>query len=235
MCCDLGLPSVLDMTTLIADPRVADRPVHDNDEPLVDLATRGIACANLSLAPRNGRLARAGVADRLAAADVALPPGIRLLVLEGFRTAESQRQIMTWYSGQLRAANPGFSDEDIRRLASRYVAPIDVAPHVAGAAVDVTLVDRDRIELDMGTPVDATPEESGNACAFDAAISAQARQNRELLASVLSGVGLVNYPTEWWHWSYGDRYWAHLTGAACACYGPVQPELLTAALVWVRP
>ena len=33
--------------------------------------------------------------------------------------------------------------------------------------------------------------------------------------------GTMNYPTEWWHWSYGDRYWALLTGAPAALYGPV--------------
>jgi len=26
---------------------------------------------------------------------------------------------------------------------------------------------------------------------------------------------------EWWHWSYGDRYWALMTGATAAVYGPV--------------
>ncbi|PZS06630.1 MAG: hypothetical protein DLM55_12605 [Acidimicrobiales bacterium] len=31
----------------------------------------------------------------------------------------------------------------------------------------------------------------------------------------------INYPTEWWHWSFGDRYWALLTGASVAIYGPV--------------
>ena len=39
--------------------------------------------------------------------------------------------------------------------------------------------------------------------------------------TVLCGAGLVNYPTEWWHWSYGDRYWALMTGATAAVYGPV--------------
>jgi zinc D-Ala-D-Ala dipeptidase len=38
---------------------------------------------------------------------------------------------------------------------------------------------------------------------------------------VLCREGLVNYPTEWWHYSYGDRYWALATGAAAALYGPV--------------
>jgi D-alanyl-D-alanine dipeptidase len=29
-----------------------------------------------------------------------------------------------------------------------------------------------------------------------------------------------NYPTEWWHWSSGDRYWALITKADNAIYGP---------------
>jgi hypothetical protein len=34
---------------------------------------------------------------------------------------------------------------------------------------------------------------------------------------------LVNYPTEWWHWFYGDRYWAMSTGGSHARYGPNRP------------
>ena len=52
-------------------------------------------------------------------------------------------------------------------------------------------------------------------------IGASARAHRVLLASVLGGAGLVNYPTEWWHWSFGDRYWALMTGADAAVYGPL--------------
>lgn len=40
-----------------------------------------------------------------------------------------------------------------------------------------------------------------------------------MLGEALSAAGLVNYPTEWWHWSYGDRYWALQTGAPAALYG----------------
>jgi D-alanyl-D-alanine dipeptidase len=36
----------------------------------------------------------------------------------------------------------------------------------------------------------------------------------------------VNYPTEWWHWSFGDRYWAYVTGTGRSHYGPA---LLTGA------
>ena len=48
-----------------------------------------------------------------------------------------------------------------------------------------------------------------------------ARAARDLLARALTDAGLVNYPTEWWHWSFGDRYWALVTGAPVALYGPV--------------
>nr|WP_211267284.1 M15 family metallopeptidase [Nonomuraea candida] len=34
--------------------------------------------------------------------------------------------------------------------------------------------------------------------------------------------GFVNYPTEWWHWSFGERYWAFITRARYARYGIVE-------------
>lgn len=210
------------MTILIADPRVAAIAVHDNAEPLVDLQSCGLACATSSVHDAPGRLVRRGVARRLVAADAALPVGIRLLIVEGFRSSAAQLAIAASYSEQLREAFPSIGEVEVERLASRYVAPLHVAPHVAGAAVDLTLIDSAGRELPMGTAVDATPEESGNAIAFAAdTIGMDARVHRTLLASVLTAAGLVNYPTEWWHWSYGDRYWAHVTGAGAACYGPV--------------
>ena len=86
-----------------------------------------------------------------------------------------------------------------------------------------TPVDAAGEQLDLGTPIDATPEESKGRCYLDAGgLSPDARAHRDLLASVLRSAGLVNYPTEWWHWSFGDRYWALLTGADAAAYGPVE-------------
>ncbi len=88
--------------------------------------------------------------------------------------------------------------------------------------VDVTLVNGDDRQLDMGTPIDATPEDSDGACYFAASgIPPQARADRDLLASCLVTAGLVNYPTEWWHWSFGDRYWAFITDSPAALYGPI--------------
>lgn len=196
------------MNLLLSDPRVAAVPVLDVDEPLVPFDEL--------------TLVRLELAVRLWSAQAALPSGIGLRVVEGYRPAHRQQAIIDRYSAQLRAEHPGIGEPELHVLTSRYVAPLAVAPHVAGAAVDVTLVDSCGQELDMGTPIDATPEESGGRCYFAAdGISREARANRNLLARVLCREGLVNYPTEWWHYSYGDRYWAVATRASAALYGPV--------------
>lgn len=169
-------------------------------------------------------LVREALAHRLARAEAMLPPGVHLLVVEGHRSAQSQTAIIETYMSQLRREHPLSSDEELQQLASRFVSPLDVAPHVAGAAVDVTLVDPGGTEYDMGTAIDATPEQSRGACYFDAAVPAHARASRAVLARAMTQAGMVNYPTEWWHWSYGDRYWALMTGATHALYGPVPDE-----------
>lgn len=76
----------------------------------------------------------------------------------------------------------------------------------------------------MGTRVNASPEESDGACYTDAGgVGSEARANRRVLGDALTAVGMANYPTEWWHWSYGDRYWALQVGADRAMYGPREP------------
>jgi zinc D-Ala-D-Ala dipeptidase len=206
------------VTVLLADPEIAAVPVQDSGEPLVPVPA-GTADPDL---PRP--LVRAGVAARLAVAQLLLPPGRRLRVVEGHRRPEDQTAIWRRYEAEVRAAHPDADAAAVRRLTSRFVAPIEVAPHVAGAAVDVTLVDRFGREVDLGTPIDATPEASGGACFSDAAVGRAAREERRLLADAMTGAGLVNYPTEWWHWSHGDRYWAFAVRAPVAHYGPVAAE-----------
>jgi D-alanyl-D-alanine dipeptidase len=201
---------------LLSDPRVSAVPARECGEPLTELDESFGPCR---------ALVRVSVVRRLAQARDALPRGVALRVVDGYRTAAAQRAIISSYAAQLRVSHPAAGAAELERLTSRFVAPLAVAPHVAGAAADLTLVDSADRELDLGTPVDATPEQSGGACYFDAPrVSRQARANRELLARVLRGAGLVNYPTEWWHWSYGDRYWALVTGAPAALYGPVAAD-----------
>ncbi|MEV0794266.1 M15 family metallopeptidase [Kribbella sp. NPDC050459] len=205
--------TALQSTVLLSDDRITGIPAIESGEPLVDLFTRDVLTSGQ-------QFAREPVADRLALADTFLPAGIRLHVVEGLRPVESQQAIWDGYRAELEHLQPGLAAHEVDRLASRFVSPIEVAPHVAGAAVDLTLVGAHG-PLDLGTPIDATPEQSSGACFFAATnISREARTNRSLLADVLTAAGLVNYPTEWWHWSFGDRYWAFVEDRPNALYGP---------------
>jgi D-alanyl-D-alanine dipeptidase len=136
--------------------------------------------------------------------------------------AEGRGWAWSPYAEELRAANPSWPEEQIHSAASRYVSPPQIAPHSAGAAVDLTLADEDGHELNLGTRMNASPEESDGACyTLSEKISEVARDNRNTLCAAMTKARFVNYGTEWWHFSYGDRYWALMTHQEAALYGPL--------------
>src|SRR3954453_1903026 len=121
------------MTVLLSDPRVRAIPVIDAGEPLVDVRAVGLHYRGETA---TGALVRSSFAQRLSIADASLGDGMRLAIVEGYRTSESQRDIIADYSATLRQHHPLADTTELATLSSRYVAPLDVAPHVAGAAVD---------------------------------------------------------------------------------------------------
>ncbi|MFC8425459.1 M15 family metallopeptidase [Streptomyces sp. NPDC057236] len=209
---------------LMSDRRVAAIPVRDCGEGLVDVRVQGV---NVDDRKRDAAGAwahvRRGVLNRLLHTQSLLPAGVALLFVEGFRPPALQKQYFEAYFEELARAHPRWLAAELREAASRFVSPPEIAPHSAGAAVDVTLVDHRGRELDMGTRVNASPEESDGACYTDSPhLSDRARINRATLGGALSAAGFINYGTEWWHWSFGDRYWALQAGQPAALYGPVE-------------
>jgi D-alanyl-D-alanine dipeptidase len=208
---------------LLSDPRVAALPITDTGEALLDVREAGLRLDGRKR-EETGAYARlrSGVVERLLVAQRRLPASLSLLVIEGHRPAWLQRDYFEEHLAELRGLYPRWSADRLRVEASAYISPPGVAPHPCGAAVDLTLCRLDGAELPMGTRVNASPGESDNACFMAASnIPTEARENRLILAGALSAAGLVNYPTEWWHWSFGDRYWAATTGAPAALYGPL--------------
>ena len=58
--------------------------------------------------------------------------------------------------------------------------------------------------FDAFTPLAATAALEGEDCPVAA--------NRRLLYTAMTAVGFTNYPEEWWHYDYGDLFWAAMTG-----------------------
>jgi len=205
---------------LMGDPQVASIELEECGEPLVAVEDLLVSPVKEDGGPAR-LLLRASVVECLKEADCQLPDGVRLLFVEGWRPPDVQHSYFENYRESLRRDGIATEDEELYRLASRYVSPPSVAPHPSGAAVDLTLCTAEGEELDLGTRVNATPEESrGGIYTAATNISVEGRANRAILAAAMEQAGFVNYPTEWWHWSYGDRYWALTTGAPTAQYGP---------------
>jgi D-alanyl-D-alanine dipeptidase len=210
----------------LTDPHIAHLPVNECGEPLVDV--RAVESIRTVPSPDDpfgvhAHLRRT-VVDRLVTAQSLLPRGVRLLLVEGYRPLAKQRDHFAGYVAELSRANPDWSTDRVRQGAERYCTPLPSAPHLTGAAADLTLCGEDGTELPMGTPVHAGPAESAGAVTRGApGISDTERANRRVLYDSLSAAGLVNLPTAWWHWSYGDRFWCHVVSAPAARYGQVDP------------
>jgi len=45
-----------------------------------------------------------------------------------------------------------------------------------------------------------------------------------ILDTAMKKEGFINYPTEWWHYSYGDKYWAYILFKPIATYSQVNKD-----------
>lgn len=104
-------------------------------------------------------------------------------------------------------------------------------PHSTGAAIDITLINDAGQPVEMGSPIDEVSERScpNHFQKFTDPLSQTVHRNRSLLRQCMSSAGFQQHPNEWWHFSYGDQFWAWLTYQAtgrrpAARYGRVEPS-----------
>jgi|HubBroStandDraft_1064217.scaffolds.fasta_scaffold24173_2 D-alanyl-D-alanine dipeptidase len=207
-----GLPQVR-----VPEQLTADMAISDNGESLVSVSAElrvhpVYAWLGFEHLKKDVRV-RSGILDRLVRASRALPEDFDLVVIDAHRTRVFQAELLAYYQ----------NDSDQSLTDAGYVSDpysqTHVPPHTTGGAVDLTLGWRGAV-LGLGTDFDAFSELSAPA-ALENDMPGKARDLRRLLASVLYAQDMVPIGTEWWHWSYGDQYWAKTTGSAAAVYGEI--------------
>ena len=62
-------------------------------------------------------------------------------------------------------------------------------------------------------------EDAGDDADFD---TLRNRDARRFLALSMTLAGFAPHPLEWWHWSYGDQWWAAYYGKSTAVYGAAE-------------
>ena len=122
-------------------------------------------------------------------------PGLRPLVLDALRPQRVQQQLWDALEGtglQMYLANPARG-----------------SIHSYGMALDITLLDGQGKELDMGTGFDDMTELSHPALEEGFLLAGELGEaqiaNRRLLREGMLAAGFFGINTEWWHFDCGDR------------------------------
>lgn len=227
--------SNLEQIVLISDQRVLDIPINENLEPFIDLKDyKTIAFGSSPEIPNNTDYTkmRRSVYNKLIEAQKMLPDGLKLCIYEGYRSLNLQEHLFNNRYDEVKKQHPNWSHKDIFIETTRLVAPVvnldeshNIPPHATGGAIDVYLINGKREVVDMGICVeDWMKDLDGSISQTNSVkISDQAKMYRNIMSSVLTKVGFVNCPTEYWHWSFGDRYWAYHKKNEYAIYGIANP------------
>lgn len=215
----------------ITDPEILAIPIIECDEPLVDIKQNKVL--QYGLAPENELTEncytkmRKTVFEKLCEAQVDLPQGWRFRLYEGFRSTVVQQMLFDEEYQRVMARYPHEAPQHNFYETTRLVSPVvnadgsfNTPAHNTGGAIDVEVIDQHNQLIDMGMALkdwgSVQPELCLTACEL---ISDQAQKNRFLLCEIMERHGFINYPYEWWHFSYGDRYWAYYKNVKYAMYG----------------
>lgn len=191
---DARAAGMVDIATLAPDIRLDIR--YAGSDNFIGTPIRGYEAAKCYLLrPVASALARVQAGLRA--------QGLGLLVFDCYRPVRAVRHFVAWVRDPADQRNKARYYPNLRKdqLLGDYIA--GTSGHSRGATLDVTLVRCDasaRCEpLDMGTDFDL----------FDARAHTEApgitpvqRANRRRLLQAMARGGFINYPQEWWHYTY---------------------------------
>jgi D-alanyl-D-alanine dipeptidase len=133
--------------------------------------------------------------------------GLGLKVFDCYRPQRAVAHFVRWAQriDDVKRKGEFYPDVDKRNLFREgYIA--ERSGHSRGSTLDLTLVRRaptkEASELDMGSPFDFF---SPTSWPSDKSVSAQAQDNRALLAAAMTRGGFKPYDKEWWHFTLVDE------------------------------
>lgn len=200
-------------------------PVKDNSEPLVSLSDYPFVLETVYYDRGVSKLVshylREGVTEKLLKIQEGFDGNYRIKILDGWRPRKVQNALYQEFWQQLQNDHPDWSDEQLRYGTEQFVTmandPNRIPPHATGGTVDLTLVDKNGNELDMGTVFDYFGPEAAPDY-FDTR-NETIMTNRRLLADAMTAQGFTADEDEWWHFDYGCQLWAVRAGEPIAVYG----------------
>lgn len=207
-----GVVEVLDLAPHDPVPELSDPPppeaLVDDGEPLVPLAHRRIrVLSNYWHAGWDAALPttwlRVEAMERLAHVADSLPERLGLAVFDAWRPLDLQAELY-----HAAYDEPGLPEGYVAYPDPRPSSP---PPHLTGGTVDLTLT-LDGTPLALGTGFDDFTDRAATR-ALEAEPGA-ARDLRRVLYAAMRSAGFVVLHCEWWHFEFGTRRWAAITGGS---------------------
>ncbi len=124
--------------------------------------------------------------------------GYRIKIFDGFRPQSVQYRMF-----------------EVFPIAGYVADPAKGSVHSRGGAVDLTLVDKQGNELDMGTPFDYFGRKAGHYCT---SLPDTVLQNRIFLKTVLQKYHFMPIRGEWWHYNHQQARKFPLSEFEIPCY-----------------
>jgi D-alanyl-D-alanine dipeptidase len=172
--------------------------------------------------PSFGVSVRRSVAERLKSASERLPEHWKIHIKAGYRPIEVQRMVLDTFITMSRERNPEWSDAEQLAQARTFVADPEIVcpPHTTGGAVDIDIEDTITGQMiDMGCPPNTDNELS---FLHNDMITEAQHQNRMTLLEAMLEAGFAPNPFEWWHFQYGETYWAAFYGEKQTKYDSIK-------------
>jgi D-alanyl-D-alanine dipeptidase len=169
---------------------------------------------SLPLTKRNGLFLRTEVIQKLIEVESSLPANFKLVIYDGHRTMGFQKELLDYYNNLY----PELQDGYVSKPNDSLLVP----PHTTGGAVDLTLSFKNK-PLELGTPYDSF-EDAAHIDYLESTDMAEGEESqlRRLLYHSMIAQGFAPYPLEWWHWSYGDQWWATFYGKSESLFPEVK-------------
>lgn len=143
------------------------------------------------------------VAEALARVQAAVVArGQSLVVFDCYRPVRAVQHFVAWSRdlGDQRTKAEYYPRLDKTALLGDYIA--ETSGHSRGATVDLgllTCADSHCQEVDMGTPFDLFDPRANTA---SQEVTPMQQANRRKLLEAMRAAGFVNYPMEWWHYTF---------------------------------
>lgn len=202
----------------IEDELLKKVKIIENNEPLVFLKDHldkdifiDLVDLDIDIDNKERLFLRKKVVQMLNKAQRKLPKGYHLIIKDAFRSKDMVLKMYDKYFKKIKEEKPNLTEKEIDLfIRNKLAMPDDSVPpgHMTGGAVDVVLCDDNGKHINTRNSNYNFLNNPKHQYTFAKDLAPDIKRNRMILYKALTRVGFSNFFKEYWHYSYGDGYWA---------------------------